>query len=251
MSGVFQILLEALPAGVISTSCFAIAAFLGRNNIKHWLNRDLEQLRANFQKELESIKAGHQRELEAYKISLIAEAEKTKAEQGVRSAVALKFSEQQFTAVNEVSNAYADLGQKAISLYQKYSNLDHQITQVGLSFDVAKEMIEISEEEFNRCSQELTAAIFSVKLFMEEGDVDLLHNYDALLTGVVQSGLCNFMGDQGLEVDKSTYETCLVKEFGSLASIREKINYVRSKETEVSKTLRKYADRFISMQRGG
>lgn len=234
-------LLEALPAGLISTSCFAVVAYLGRNKIKYWLNRDLEQLKANFQKELESIKAGHQRELEAYKVSLIAEAEKTKAEQGVRSAVALKFSEQQFTAINTINAACAGMGEEVSGMFESACDKPLFNSKGADHVNEIKRKFELHDKRYTK----LTKAIFSASLFMEKSDVEILNIYNGHLWGIAKLAIkvCEY------NWSAAKYEVPQpLDEFSKLKSMEERHTYIRDKEAEISELLRRYADKLISMQ---
>lgn len=65
-----------------AAALISIAAYLGRSQISHWLQKDLEAEKAKFQ-----------RELEAYKVSLIAQTEKIRAVQDVQKSMALKVAE--------------------------------------------------------------------------------------------------------------------------------------------------------------
>ena len=84
-----------VASGLVSATLLSIAAFLGRSQLSHWLNKDLEAL-----------KAEHQRDLESYKVSLIAEAERAKATQEIKKATALKIVEVRFSALDRYHKAY-------------------------------------------------------------------------------------------------------------------------------------------------
>lgn len=94
----------ALAGGGVTSGLLAIAAFLGRSQLAHWLNKDIEQ-----------IKARHQRDLETYKVSLIADAEKLKGMQSVKTAAALKVSEQKCAALLELSASCRNIAPKVLS----------------------------------------------------------------------------------------------------------------------------------------
>lgn len=73
----------------------ALAGYLGRAQVAHWLNRDLE-----------AVKAKHQRELEQYKTQLVVEVERMKASNDVHKALALKIAEKRFAAIDELHRAF-------------------------------------------------------------------------------------------------------------------------------------------------
>jgi len=87
-----------------------VAGYLGRAQLSHWLNKDLEAVKAahqsdlekakaRFISELEKDKAASQRELEAYKVSLIASAEKIRAVQDLQKTMAIKVAEKKIDAI--------------------------------------------------------------------------------------------------------------------------------------------------------
>lgn len=81
-----------------------LAAWLFKSQIGHWLNKDLE-----------ATKAGYQQELEAYKVSLISQVEKTKAEQDIRKAMALKAADMQFSAMERLSSTSSEIHGQVIA----------------------------------------------------------------------------------------------------------------------------------------
>lgn len=96
----------------------AAAGFLARSQITHWLNRDLEASKAQYQRDLEAAKAQYQRELEAYKVSLIAESERVKAAQDVKKASAVKILEKRFQALDTYHRAFNGLANDFASTAQ-------------------------------------------------------------------------------------------------------------------------------------
>lgn len=85
---------SVLGTGAVAAALLGIAGYLGRSQLAHWLNKDIER-----------IKAEHQLELEAYKVSLIAQAERSKAQQDLKRTAALKFLEMEFEALRELHGA--------------------------------------------------------------------------------------------------------------------------------------------------
>lgn len=98
-------ILSMLGSGAVAAALLGVAGYLGRAQLAHWLNRDIE-----------AIKARHSRDLEAYKVGLIAEAERTKATQEIRKAIALLMAEKKYNALNGLHRAAMQLGPEALSL---------------------------------------------------------------------------------------------------------------------------------------
>lgn len=88
-------LLEVITSGAVSAVLVAVAAFLGKSHIAHWLSRSLEEQ-----------KARHQRELETYKVGLIAEAERAKSSAELKKAGALRVVDLRFTALDRYHKAF-------------------------------------------------------------------------------------------------------------------------------------------------
>jgi hypothetical protein len=70
---------------------------------------DVERLRHQFARELADHTTTLQRELESYKVSLIAEAERAKAAQDVRKAIALRTAERKFAAIAALLDVHLGL----------------------------------------------------------------------------------------------------------------------------------------------
>lgn len=232
---------EVVVSGALSAVLVLIAGFLGRSQLSHWLNKDLEKIKNNFQKELEATKSKHQIELENYKISLIAEAEKTKANQAVKTSVALKFSEHQFNAVNAINIAYADLGNQALIIYRMC--LDE-----NFEFQEWRDKLHVMQEDFEKKSDALTKSIFSATFFMRDEHVTKLHDYCAFLCGVVEAGAVLRLRQHGKDALIELSE--MAADFIKLESIGKQMELVRHKELEVTKILRVYADALLNMQNG-
>lgn len=81
-----------------------------RAQLSHWLNTDLEE-----------IKARHGRELEAYRTSLIAEVERVKATQAIKTAKALRIAEKEFAAIERLHRALVPYATQAIVYLQHFS----------------------------------------------------------------------------------------------------------------------------------
>ncbi|MEJ1167867.1 hypothetical protein [Variovorax sp. CCNWLW235] len=103
----------ALAGGGVTAVLLSIAGVLGRSQLSHWLNKDIERIKAQFQRDIQIDKAAFERELEAYKVSLIAEAERAKAIQSIKTAGALRMIDRKYEVLNEVCKAvreYASTG---------------------------------------------------------------------------------------------------------------------------------------------
>lgn len=118
-SPVWSWALSVVLSGSLSASLVILAGVLGRSQLSHWLNKDLEVLKKRHQQELEAAKSQHAHELEAYKVLLIAETERVKASQDVRKAMALKIAEKRFAAFEALHSAMLNCGtSKVISRIQ-------------------------------------------------------------------------------------------------------------------------------------
>lgn len=74
-----------------SAGLLAVAAYLCKTRISHWLNKDLEALKNQYA-----------RELEAYKVQLIAQTEQIKATNEVKKAGALKVLELRYQSITSL-----------------------------------------------------------------------------------------------------------------------------------------------------
>lgn len=138
-----------------------IAAYLGRSQLAHWLTKDLEAL-----------KAQHQRDLEAYKISLIAEAERAKASQEVRKAMAVKIAEKKFAALDTLHKVLDPQATRLLSL---------------LHFAPTLEKLEMMERisELSNKSAELSLAVRMAAPFMSVEEAKLISDYATLISQVL------------------------------------------------------------------
>ncbi|WP_422848963.1 hypothetical protein ACOYR4_06145 [Acidovorax sp. M14] len=110
MADVAGFVWAGLAGGGLSATLLAIAAVLGKSQLTHWLNKDIEGIKARHQQDLERAKASYARELEAYRTSLIAQAEAIKASQDVKKAMAVKIAEMKFAAIQSLHEAAAGMG---------------------------------------------------------------------------------------------------------------------------------------------
>lgn len=109
-------ILSVLASSAGAAALIAVAAYLGRVQLSHWLSRDLE-----------AQKAAHQRDLEAYKVSLIAEAEKAKASRDVQKAMAVRIAEKKFSAIDSLHQKLTSRATETLSALQVYSTVDHAL----------------------------------------------------------------------------------------------------------------------------
>jgi len=149
-----QFLGSAILGGALTATGLAVAGYLARAQLAHWLNKDIERVKSDYQKELEAEKASFQRELEAYKVSLIAEAERAKAVQDVKRTSALKILEMEFEALRELHGAMGGLSMSVCQaasrekahrspagfqeVYEKYKRLEAAIPAISV-FGTSKE----------------------------------------------------------------------------------------------------------------
>lgn len=114
----------AVVASTAGTSTLlALAIWLFKTQIAHWLNKDIEGIKSQHQRELEANKATYQRELEAYRTSLIAQAEAVKANQDVRKVIAVRVAQRQCYAVERLHAAYWGFGLELESLLMGWDSL--------------------------------------------------------------------------------------------------------------------------------
>jgi hypothetical protein len=99
MTDIGEFVWAGLAGGGLSAVLLAIAAVLGKSQLAHWLNKDIEAIKAKHQQDLAEKQAQYQRELEVYRMSLIAQVEAIKAGQDVRKTMALRVAEKRFEAI--------------------------------------------------------------------------------------------------------------------------------------------------------
>ena len=106
--------LSVLVSSAGGAALLALAAYLGRSQLSHWLNKDLE-----------AQKAAHQRDLEAYKVTLIAEAEKVKASRDVQKAMAVRIAEKKFSAIDNLHQKLTSRAVETCSALSVYSTHEY------------------------------------------------------------------------------------------------------------------------------
>ena len=101
----------------------AIAGWLCRTQIAHWLNRDMETVKAMHQESLEHKKAELARELEAYRTNLFAQVEAMKAAQDVKKSMALLVAQRRFEAIEKLRTVYWSIGMELELFLQVWDRL--------------------------------------------------------------------------------------------------------------------------------
>lgn len=96
---------DVLGAGAVAAALLAFGGWLLKQQISSWLNQDLERVKAAQLKDLEAKKAEYQRDLESYRVSLIAAAERSKAEAEIKKAAAIRIVEKRFLAIDALHAA--------------------------------------------------------------------------------------------------------------------------------------------------
>lgn len=127
--------LSILGSGAVAASLVGTAGYLFRTQLSHLLNKDLE-----------AIKAQHQRDLEAYKVGLIAETERAKASQALRTAGAIKIVEKKFESIEALHTSTIELTSfiyaSARSDLQHRTNDSRNLVHTRINaFDAARERL--------------------------------------------------------------------------------------------------------------
>ena len=110
MSSINDFLWAGLAGGGLSALLLSIAAVLGKSQLAHWLNKDIERIKAAYQAEMAEKQAQYQMSLEAYRTTLIAQAEATKASQEVKKVMAVKMAELKFETIKELRSVCNQIG---------------------------------------------------------------------------------------------------------------------------------------------
>lgn len=100
----WEFLLSVIASSAGTSVLLAAVGWLFREKISHWLNKDLE-----------AVKAKYQRELEDYRTSLIAAAEQIKAKQALKTAGALKIIERKFQTLDALARVLRDHASSVIA----------------------------------------------------------------------------------------------------------------------------------------
>jgi len=231
---------EVLGVGVVVSSLLGIAAFLGRSQIAHWLNKDIERIKSQLQRELEAEKASHLQALEAYKVALIAEAERAKAAQAVKTAVAVKFSEHQFTAISAMNRAMSGIAPAVLTMYAHATHEDatSDVYNWG-EFDS-------SLAKFQAGHLNLKEAIYSCRLFMKNDEVAFLLHLENILVGVTAVSVS--MRENFGRLPGEFKKGALAAEFTEFADPQDRVAFMARIEEKVNVLLREYVKRLHEMQ---
>lgn len=230
---------EILSTGAVAATLVCLFSFLFKGQIGHWLNKDIERLKNQFQSELEAEKSSHLQALEAYKVTLIAEAERKRAEQLVATSAAVKFSEHRFTAINELNHALAKMGIQALWLY------DRIIGGLGQG-DSYENWVEVRKKEYRERCKVLNDAIASAAIFMKEGETAKLESFGSFVNGVVALGEIEFLELIGRDVED--FDTAHLQEFISCQDHKARAAHIEAKQKEVDGLVRSYALSILKMQ---
>ncbi|MPM37189.1 hypothetical protein SDC9_83795 [bioreactor metagenome] len=99
MQSGWEFLWTVIASSAGTTALLALAGWMFKAKISHWLNKDIED-----------IKARHKRDLESYKTMLIAQAEAVKASQDVKKSMALNIANMRFESVRKLHESTAGAG---------------------------------------------------------------------------------------------------------------------------------------------
>lgn len=126
------------------------------------LSHELEELKAKLAKDLATHTASMQRELEAYRVGLIAQTERTKAEQDVRKSIALRAAERRFSCIARLLDAHigidtaigalvssAQAGDRVSIAHfsERWNKLHERLTEYSSATDAAQLFISIELRE--------------------------------------------------------------------------------------------------------
>lgn len=239
MADIVGFVQEVLGVGVVVSALLGIAAFLGRSQIAHWLNKDIERIKSQYQAELESQKAVHMRDLETYKVSLIAEAERARAEQLVATSAAVKFSEHRYTAINALSQAQSRMAVEALGLYTRI------LASIGRG-DAFEEWVENQKRAYRERTKALSDAIASAAIFMDPIEIATLENFNFLVSGVVSLGEVQFLEMIGTLVDD--FDMSGLEKFSSIHDHQGKLAYMQAAQREADELVRTCAIKILRMQ---
>ena len=114
MSSIQEFIWAGLAGGGLSALLLSIAAVMGKSQLAHWLNKDIEGIKAQHQQALADKQAQYQRELESYRTLLIAQAEATKATQEVKKVMAVRMAELKFETIKELRNVCTQIGMQLL-----------------------------------------------------------------------------------------------------------------------------------------
>lgn len=174
-----------------------IVGFIFKEQIKQVFTLDVERLKASLAKEQAAAVAEFQRELEAYKVSLIATAERAKAQQDVRKALALKVAERRFEVISSLADAVALIDVEAAVLptistdrHELFEREHAALTERAMALGRVAGATQpfMSVEDRARFS-ELRIAVFDILMARQLPTDPPLRNDDPRLRDVVRKGM--------------------------------------------------------------
>lgn len=124
MQGGWDFLWTVVASSAGTAALLAIAGGMFKAQISHWLNKDLETIKARHQDALEAKKTQLAKELETYRTSLIVQTEALKAAQDVRKSVALLVAQKRFEAIESLRNAYWSFGMNLETFLSMWDKLE-------------------------------------------------------------------------------------------------------------------------------
>lgn len=155
---------DTLAKGAVVTALLALGGWLSKQQISAWLTKDLERLKSAHIQQLEAKKAEYQRDLESYRVSLIAAAERSKAEAEIKKAAALFIVEKKFRAFDRLHAATLGMASDFIAAAQMEQDEKTHL---------AKGLLERNEE--------LRSAAHTAEIFLTHEQKLCLARYRSLL----------------------------------------------------------------------
>lgn len=226
-------------AGGTIAVLLGIARFGGRSLLTHWLSKDIERIKGDFQKELAAENAKHSNALEGYRASLVKETERTRAEQAVKTAVAVKFSEHRFTALSELNSAISGVASLICSNYELAiycRDFKHGLWQ---QFDIQNT---VGGEKLNV----LARAIGLCSLHLSPEDVQSLLNFQAIMMGVSSVSLemrAHSLTGKLVKIVELEH----LKQFLNIPDALSRIKYLNAQEGKVLEVIRRNAKNYLEM----
>lgn len=176
MEQIWHWALSIAASSVGAAALLAVAAVLGRNQLSHWLNKDLER-----------VKAGHQRELEAYKVTLIADTERAKALQDLQKSSALRILEKKFAAIDSLHRACSGLAVDVLTMrnspltqssFDRQNAIQQRVNELGNAYHAVSVFFSLSEK---KVSVDYRSAVIHTLAVLSVGSPDISDaEYEAL-----------------------------------------------------------------------
>ena len=223
-----EFLIDTLSSGVLAAALIAALAYLCKSQISNWLSKDLE-----------SKKTELAMQLEFYKTSLISDVERMKASREIEKAVAIKFSQHQFEAINQLIISMANLARNTTTTYLTIKSLIIQSTEPREFQDQIDQCLKsISIDDFS-------AASHAVTLWLKEDEILEIREYNSLLAGILEAATIIATNHHFSTSNSSTNDTTnLILGFTKKEDL---ISLTNSKEAKVMQILRRYAKNYLNM----